>query len=122
LKITVSEMRQGIPSMGDTLRAADMGEMAAAFVTVPAGADFRPVLGQLPEGACPVPHWGYVVSGALNIGYSSGKTELVRAGELFWMEPGHVVWADEATSYVDFSPGREMNQLLGKLEKIVAGC
>lgn len=120
MKIAVSEMPSGIPSMGDAFRAANLGEMAAAFVSVPAGADFRPVLGQLETGSCPVPHWGYVVSGGLNIGYDSGKTELVRAGELFWMEPGHAVWADEATSYVDFSPRDEMNELLGKVEKIVA--
>ncbi len=120
MKVSASEMRQGIPSMGDTLKAADLGPMAAALVNVPAGGDFRPVLGQLPEGACPVPHWGYVISGALNIGYTDGKTELARSGDLFWMEPGHVVWVDEDTSYVDFSPGPEMNALLDQLEKIVS--
>ena len=120
MKVTQSEMRQGIPAMGDVMKAADLGEMTGAFVTVPAGADLRPVLSQLPEGACPVPHWGYVVSGALNIGYGA-KTEVAKAGDLFWMEPGHVVWVDEDTSYVDFSPGREMNELLATVDKIVAG-
>ena len=120
MKISVSEMRSGIPAMGDAFKAADMGEMAAAVVTVPAGADLRPVLAQLPGGSCPVPHWGYVVSGALNIGFDGGKTELVRAGELFYMEPGHTVWVDEDTKYVDFSPGAEMRELLGKVDKIMA--
>ena len=121
MKISIDEMRQGIPSMGDVMRAADLGEMAAAIVNVPAGADLRPVLAQLPEGACPVPHWGYVVSGALNIGYANDRTEVARTGEVFWMEPGHVVWVDEDTSYVDFSPRAEMNELLKKVDKIVSG-
>ena len=103
------------------MKVADMGEMAAAFVTVPAGGDFRPVLKHLPNGSCPVPHWGYVLSGALSIGYDGGRTELARAGDLFWMEPGHTVWVDEETRYVDFSPGPEMNDLLEKLETIVKG-
>ncbi|MEX0784370.1 MAG: cupin domain-containing protein [Dehalococcoidia bacterium] len=119
MKISVSEMRQGIPAMGDVMKAADLGEMAGAFVTVPAGADLRPVLSQLEGGSCPVPHWGYVVSGALNIGYGS-KTEVAKAGDLFWMEPGHVVWVDEDTQYVDFSPRDAMNDVLAKVDKIVA--
>lgn len=122
MKISVSEMRQGIPALGDTMKAADLGEMAGAFVTVPAGADLRPALGQLPGGSCPVPHWGYVVSGALNIGYDSGKTELVHGGELFWMEPGHTVWVDEDTVYVDFSPKDEMNDVLAKVDKVIASA
>lgn len=121
MKVSQSEMRQGIPAMGDTMKAADLGEMTGAFVTVPAGSDFRPVLGQLEGGNCPVPHWGYVVTGALNIGYGGDKAELAKAGDLFWMEPGHTVWVDEDTTYVDFSPGREMNELLKKVDKIVAG-
>ncbi len=119
MKLSIGDMRQGIPSMGDTLMAADMGPMAAAVVTVPAGADFRPVLSQLPEGSCQVPHWGYMLKGALHIGCEGGRTELARAGDLFWMEPGHVVWVDEDSQYVDFSPGKEMNALLEKLETIV---
>lgn len=121
MKVSKDDMRQGIPSLGDTLKAADLGEMAAAIVTVAAGTDFRPVLQQLPEGACTVPHWGYVIGGAVNIGYEGGKVETAKAGEIFWMEPGHTVWFDEDTSYVDFSPGPEMNALLGKLAAIVAG-
>ena len=119
MKMTVGEMRQGIPALGNTLMAGDMGEMAAAVVTAQAGADLRPVLSQLPSGACPVPHWGYVVSGALNIGYQDGRTETVGGGELFYMEPGHAVWVDEDTKYVDFSPRDDMNSLLKDVNKIV---
>jgi hypothetical protein len=119
MKVTVSEMSTGLPAMGDAFKAADMGEMAAAVVTVPAGADLRPVLAQLPGGSCPVPHWGYVVSGALNIGYDGGETEVVQAGELFYMQPGHAVWVDEDTRYVDFSPGAEMRELLGKVNRVM---
>lgn len=120
MKLSVSEMRSGIPSLGNVMMAADLGEMAAAVVTAPAGADLRPVLTQLPEGSCQVPHWGYVVYGALNIGYDGGNSEVVRAGELFYMEPGHTVWVDEDTQYVDFSPGKEMNDVLARVEQIVA--
>ena len=119
MKMTVGEMRQGIPALGNTLMAADMGEMAAAVVTAQAGADLRPVLSQLPNGACPVPHWGYVVSGVLNIGYQDGRTEMVGGGELFYMEPGHAVWVDEDTQYVDFSPRDDMNSLLKEVNRIV---
>jgi hypothetical protein len=119
MKLSPNDMPSGIPSMGDAFKAGDMGPMAAAFVNVPAGGDFRPILTQLPEGACPVPHWGYVVKGALSIGYDGGRTELVKEGELFWMEPGHVVWTDGGATYVDFSPGPEMNALLPKLDGII---
>jgi hypothetical protein len=114
-------MQPGIPALGEIMMATDLGEMAAAIVRAPAGADLRPILAQLPQGACPVPHWGYVVYGKLNIGYSDGRVEVADTGDVFWMEPGHVVWVDVDTSYVDFSPGPEMHALLGEVDRIARG-
>jgi hypothetical protein len=105
--------------MGDVMMTTNLGSMAAAIVRVPAGADLRPVLSQLPSGSCPVPHWGYVISGKINVGYE-GRTEVVGQGEVFWMEPGHTVWVDEDASYVDFSPGPDMTALLEQVDHIIS--
>jgi len=56
--------RGGFDSLQD-LKGAGRGGMTAAFVRVPKGADFRPVLAGLPDDLCQCPHWGYLLEGRL---------------------------------------------------------
>ena len=81
--------------------------MAAAYVQLPAGADFTPMLKGLPDDMCQCPHWGYVTEGKLNIKYQDDSVEVITGGSVFYLPPGHTVWIDEDTKLVDFSPEKE---------------
>ncbi|MBA4156176.1 MAG: cupin domain-containing protein [Gemmatimonadetes bacterium] len=86
-----------------TVRAADWDGMRVVIVSVPSGTDFGPLLRGLPDGLCPCPHWGYVIKGRLQIQYADGG-ETLRAGDVFYLPPGHTGIAEEDTEFLEISP------------------
>ena len=107
---------------GAKFQVAEWGDTAVAFVQLSAGADARPLLEGLPEDKCPCPHWGYVLTGAIHVGYTDGKVEVSRAGELFYWPAGHSVWVEEDTSFVEFSPKQELKEVYDHIgRKVSAG-
>jgi len=49
----------------------------------------------LPGGFCPVPHFGYCLRGKLHVRYQDGAEEVIQAGDLFYMPPGHTFMTDK---------------------------
>ena len=96
------------------------GGMAVDINNSPAGTNFRPLLEGLENDHCQVPHWGYVVKGAILIEYEDGKEDIFRAGEAFYMRPGHTGEVLEDLLLVSFSPEEGMHDLSDHLEKKVA--
>lgn len=107
---------------GAKFQVAEWGDTAVAFVQLSAGADARPLLEGLPNDECPCPHWGYVLEGAINVRYSDGREEISRAGELFYWPPGHTVWVDEDTRFVEFSPKQPLKEVYDHIGRKVAAA
>ena len=84
----------------------DWGGLTAAFERVSAGFDTTPLFKELPEGNCQVPHWGYLLKGRMLIRYREGEEE-IRAGEVYYLSPGHNVAFLEDSETVAFSPTNE---------------
>lgn len=96
------------------------GGFAVDINNTPAGTNFRPLLEGLENDHCQVPHWGYVVKGAILIEYEDGTSEVFREGEAFYMRPGHTGEVVEDLLLVSFSPEEGMYDLADHLEKKVA--
>lgn len=96
------------------------GGMAVDINNAPAGSDFTPLLEGLENDHCQVPHWGYVIKGAIRIIYEDGKEELFSEGEAFFMRPGHTGRVEKDLLLVSFSPEHEMHELSDHLDKKVA--
>ncbi|PWB67833.1 hypothetical protein C3F09_12745 [candidate division GN15 bacterium] len=94
-----------------TFQLAEWGETAVVYVRMKAGADATPLLAGLPGDMCQCPHWGYVLEGAVHVRYASGEEEVCRAGEAFYWPAGHTVWVKEDTSFMEFSPSRELKRV-----------
>ncbi len=92
-------------------QVAEWGETAVAYIQLSAGADATPLLEGLPNDKCPCPHWGYILKGAIHVRYVDGKEEVCGAGEMFYWPSGHTVWVDEDTTFVEFSPKRELKDV-----------
>ena len=92
------------------------GDMTVGFVRLPRGTDLGPALVGLPGDLCPCPHWGYVLSGRIELRSEDGA-ELVTAGQAFYWSPGHAPIALEDTEYVDFSPTRELAPVVAHLTR-----
>jgi len=50
---------------------------------------------------CTHAHFGFVQTGKLNIRLSNGDTAILKAGDAFYVPPGHDAWADEQTVLFD---------------------
>jgi hypothetical protein len=96
------------------------GGLAVDVNNAPKGTNFTPLLEGLENDNCQVPHWGYVVKGAVQIVYEDGSKETFKEGEAFYMKPGHTALVLEDLKLVSFSPEDGMHKLNEHLEKKVA--
>jgi len=101
-----------IEGNGVELRMREVGgDMTAAFVRLPKGADLRPALAGMPDDRCQCPHWGYLLSGRVRMHTASGAEDY-EAGQAFYWSPSHAPEALEDAEYVDFSPTREFTPVI----------
>jgi uncharacterized cupin superfamily protein len=52
----------------------------------------------------PVPSLGIRSEGSIHIGCADGTEEVVKAGDVFYLPPGHTGWTDEDVAWVEVSP------------------
>jgi mannose-6-phosphate isomerase-like protein (cupin superfamily) len=84
-------------------RQAQWGEMNVAVETAPAGMDTRPLFAGLPHDSCQCPHWGYVVRGRARVVYAD-REEVLSAGDVYYLSPGHNLICEEDGELIEFSP------------------
>jgi hypothetical protein len=94
-----------------TARAVEWGDFTAVYARFSAGVDAAPLLQGLPGDKCPCPHWGYVLMGAVHVGYADGREEVSRAGEVFYWPSPHTVRFEEDTEILEFSPKSGLRQV-----------
>ena len=93
------------------VRGAYWGGLRAGIVSLPAGADLGPLFKGLPNDRCPCPHWGYVIRGRMRITYAD-REEVVSAGDIVYMPPGHTAVVEEDFEWAEFSPPAEHDAVL----------
>ena len=102
-----------------TIRGADWDGLRAMIISLPAGTDLAPLLEGLPNGLCPCPHWGYVLKGRIRVTYAD-REEVLRAGDLFYLPPGHAPLVEEDTEFVEFSRPAEHEAVLEVVKRNAA--
>lgn len=106
---------------GTTMRGLPgLGGMTVAYNEIPAGTDFTPLFQGLKNNSCHCPHWGYVVDGALLIKYDNGTEETLNAGDAFYLPPGHTAIVTKDLKFLDFSPEKELNEVMAHVAKKMA--
>lgn len=96
------------------------GGMTASFNEIPAGTDFAPVLQGLKNNSCQCPHWGYIVEGVITMKYDDGKEERLTAGDVFYMPPGHTGVVEKDLKMIDFSPEKELKEVMDHIANKMA--
>lgn len=84
-------------------RTEDFGDYLVTFVKIRQDHDLVQALSGLPDGRCPCPHWGYLFKGEITVNYAD-HDEVVKAGQAFYLPPGHVPAATAGSEFVQFSP------------------
>jgi hypothetical protein len=80
MRNTRDELGVKMQAGGMEIRVEEWGEMAVEHITLPAGTDGTPMYQGLPDDMCPCPHWGRVLDGDLQMRYTDGTEETIRAG------------------------------------------
>lgn len=121
MKINKEDLPVTMQSPGTIMRAqAGYGGMTAAFNELPKGTDLTPLLQGLKNDSCQCPHWGYIAAGAMLIKYDDGKEEVLQAGDVFYLPPGHTGIVQEDLKIIDFSPSTELNEVMEHIGRKMA--
>ena len=106
---------------GVKFQTIDWSELNVSHVHLPKGADATPLLEGMPGDLCQCPHWGYVLRGAIRVKFGDGHTERVEAGQVYYWPPGHTLLVDEEYESVEFSPAKEMDEVLAHVARKLGG-
>lgn len=116
MRTSKTELPITVEADGYTLRETTWGAMRAEIGTFHKEVDVTPFLKGLPGDRDPIQHWGYVFKGRFRVIYRDSE-EVVKAGDVFYLAPGHTMIFEAGTEYVVFGPEEEIK----KLAPIVAG-
>jgi hypothetical protein len=94
-----------------------LGGMTVGFHQIPAETDFTPLFKGLPTDSCHCPHWGYIFEGAIRIIYDDGSEEVSRAGDIVYWPAGHTAIVEEDVLLMDFSPEKELGEVMANVNK-----
>lgn len=112
MRATKDDLPVAVEMPGFTSRQAQWGEHNVAFESIAGGMDATELFAKLPGGRCQCPHWGYIVKGRLRVKYAD-HDEVIAAGDLYYLAPGHIPVVEEDLEVVEFSP-------LGQYQKTMA--
>ena len=100
-------------------RLVEWGGMIVSYETFPKGVDATPLFKGLPEDMCQSPHWGHILKGRMRIKRKDGDFVL-RTGDVYYLEPGHVPVFEEDTEILEFSPRKEYQQTIDVVARNMA--
>jgi hypothetical protein len=98
-----ADLQVDVDAGGAVIRQAQWGEINVALESFQPGIDTTPLFKGLPDDRCQCPHWGYVISGRVRVTYTDHE-EVLSAGDVYSMPPGHTTFFEEPTEIVEFSP------------------
>jgi len=104
---------------GFSSRLVEWGGMIVSYETFPKGVDARPLFKGLPDDMCQSPHWGYLLKGRVRIKRKDGDVVL-KTGDVYYLEPGHVPIYEEDTEVLEFSPKKEYQMTIDIVNRNIA--
>jgi len=87
------------------------GEMHVEYDIFKKRFDVTPLLKGLPNDRDPCPHWGIIVKGQMTM-IVNGKREVIKAGDAYYMPPGHTAIVDAGTEGWEFSPNDKLKKTM----------
>jgi hypothetical protein len=105
-------------AVGET-RAVDLGGMTLAYERLRAGFETTPFFVGLPDDRCQSAHWGYCLKGSFRVIEPDGE-RVVRAGEAYYLPPGHNIAVVEDCELLELSPAEARKATLEHAEAVAA--
>ena len=95
------------------------GGYSVGFETYTADADLAPLFKGLPDDRCQCPHWGYVIKGQMRVSYGD-REEVLCAGDLYYLPPGHTGVVEQDFECIEFSPPAAHEQVVDVIQRNAA--
>jgi hypothetical protein len=102
-------------------RMVEWGGMIVSYETFPKGVDATPLFKGLPDDMCQSLHWGHILRGRVRIKTADGEFVL-KTGDVYYLEPGHVPVFEEDTEVLEFSPKKEYQMTIDIVNKNIAAA
>lgn len=101
------------PGMAYVRQVATEGGMTIEFTRLEAGVDPADAFRGLPDDMCQAGHYGFVMSGSMVYRTAGGEEIVVRAGDAYYIPPGHLpLTRDEACEVVEFTDTHELAETM----------
>lgn len=107
---------KSVETKGLDIHEAEWGGMHLGIEIYKEKVDLAPLLKGLPEDRCQSPHWGYMVRGSMSVKYKD-KEEVVKAGDAYYLPPGHIAVVEADSEMVEFSPKEEYKKVHEVVER-----
>jgi hypothetical protein len=88
------------------------GGYSVCFESHRADADLAELFRGLPDDRCQLPRWGYVISGTVAFRFPD-REETYRAGDAYYVPPGHTPVHHAGAEIVEFSPTDALGETIG---------
>jgi hypothetical protein len=92
-----------------TIHETDWGDVHVSLITCHKKLDMSPLLKGLPNDLCQCPHWGMILKGRKLVKYRD-REEVLKAGDAYYMTPGHTTITDAGTEWLEFSPTDQLKR------------
>ena len=102
-------------------RAEELDGYSVNFVEFREDIDATPLFKGLPDDRCQCPHWGYVIRGQVRVLYADHE-ETLRAGDAYYLAPGHTTVFEADTEMIEFSPAGEYQKTMEVAIRNVTGA
>jgi len=106
-----AEMETTIDEPGLRIHEAVWDDTHVSFEIFREELDTTPLHEGLPDNRCQCPHWGYVLKGQVRILYSDHE-ETLRAGDAYYLPPGHHAIYAAGTETLEFSPNEPFQETM----------
>ena len=121
MKIKKEDIPVIMEAPGTVMRKlSGLGNMDVNYHELPKGLDFTPLLKGLPNDMCHCPHWGYILEGLFRFIYEDGTEEVFEGGDVFYAPAGHTAIVDKDLKFIDFSPTKELTEVLTNVAKVMS--
>lgn len=107
MRAAIDEIPVTMELPGVTIREVEWGDLHIGVESYNQELDLTPFFRGAPHDMCISSHWGYVISGGFQVRYLDGREETVKAGDVYYLPPQHLVVLQPGTKLVEFSPKDE---------------
>src|SRR3989304_3044436 len=112
MRATKKELPVTMETKDLKIQEAEWGEMHVSFEAYTKRLDVTPLFKGLPNNMDQSPHWGYIFKGGYQVNYKDGRTERFKAGDVYYVEPGHGTIVEAGTELVEFSPKEALRKTM----------